>query len=309
MTNELKKTNRVGALLPIFFVVTPALVAMRAYACLKNMDDFGYFSGNLALISNIIFAVFSIIFLTHAFTHQKKDSVPRESFLNYATYIPSGVLAVATAFGIYEISRSFFISYVPGTALNFQKIIKIAAAVLGLCTIASLVINTVTEKRYSQLKGAFSIGAVMFFALYCINIYFDTTTAANSQQKVLAFLSMIFAAVFFLYETRTHLGRPKWHSYVAFGLISAMFSLYTSIPALIYYFSRGNLIPGSTLIELAIILSLGFYVMIRVVLIAYAPEDELCDLALDILNVAHKREDDKVALARVNNNLKEESEG
>ena len=87
-----------------------------------------------------------------------------------------------------------------------------------------------------------------------------------------------------------------------------MISLYTAIPALIYYFVRGNLIPGSTLIELAIILALGFYVAIRVVLIAFAPEDELCDLALDILNNAHRRADEKAALAR-ENNLKEESEG
>ena len=308
MTNELKKNNRVGALLPIFFVVTPALVAMRAYACLKNMDDFGYFSGNLTLISNIILVVFSLVFFAHALTRNKKDSVPRESFLSYATYIPSGALVVAISFGIYELSASFFKTFNPAAALNFQEIMKILAAVLGLCTIASLLINAIMEKRYSQLKGGFSMAAVMFFAVYCINIYFDTSTAANSQQKVLAFLSMILAAVFFLYETRTHLGHPKWHSYVAFGLISAMISLYTAIPALIYYFVRGNLIPGSTLIELAIILALGFYVAIRVVLIAFAPEDELCDLALDILNDAHKREDEKASLAR-ENNLKEESEG
>ena len=308
MTNEQKKTNRVGALLPIFFVVTPALVAMRAYACLKNMDDFGYFSGNLTLISNIVLALFSLIFFTHAFTHHKKDSLPKESFLSYATYIPSGALAVAIAFGIYELLQPFFAVDNPFAALNYQENIRILTAVLGLCTIASLLLNAIIEKRYSQLKGGFSIASVMFLAAYCINIYFDASTAANSQQKLLSYFSMIFAAVFFLYETRIHLGRGKWHGYAAFGLISAMISLYTSIPALIYYFSRGILIPGSTLIQLAIICALGFYVMVRVILIACAPEDEMSDLAIDILDSAHRRQSAKDVLAR-ENNLKEESQG
>lgn len=308
MINEQKRTNRIGVRLPVFFVVTPALVATRAYACLKNMDDFGYFSGNLCSISNVILALFALIFFTHAFTHNKKDSVPKESFMSYATYIPAGTLAVAIAFGIYEILQSFFAASNSFETINYPQIVEILTAVFGLCTIISLLLNAIIEKRYSQLKGAFSIAVVAFLALYCIKIYFDSSTVANSQQKILTYLSPIFAAAFFLYETRAHLGRQKWHSYSAFGLIAAMISLYTSIPALIYYFSRGMLIPGSTLIDLAIIFALGFYITARVILIAYAPEDEMSDLAIDILDSAHKREAQKSALAR-ENNLKEESKG
>jgi hypothetical protein len=52
-------------------------------------------------------------------------------------------------------------------------------------------------------------------------------------------------------------------------------------------------------------LTAAVYVTVRVSLLAFAPEDEVCDLADSILDMAHRRATKNVPHARVNN-LKEE---
>ena len=292
MSNIKSKTNRIGFFLPLFFLIAPVLVTLRSLACIDDMDEggIGYFGDSLLLnIGNAALAVFTIIFFTHAFSHNRKDSVPRESFCNTPTYIASGVLGVAIPFAIYELITSLLGEDGKIVSIEGEKIIFTVAAALGICVPAFLLLNLIIEEKHSQIKAAFGIASSLFFTAYGICVYFDNSVAANMQQRILTVLSLIFTAVFMLYEARIPLGHSKWHSYAAFGLIASLSLLYSSIPSLVYYIVKGVPVPGATLIQLGVSVAAAFYITVRVCLLAFAPEDEVCDLADSILDMVHKR--------------------
>ncbi len=308
MSNTKKRTNRIGFFLPLFYLAAPALVTLRSIACISDIDEggLGYFgSSTLMLVSNIAVAVFALIFFTHAFSHNRKDSVPRESFCNTPTYIASGALGVAIPFAIYELAAPLFSEDGKIAAIEGERIVFILAAVLGACIPAFLLLNVIVEKKHSQIKAALGIATSLFFTTYGICVYFDRSVAANMQQRILTVISLILTAVFMLYEARIPLGHSKWHSYAAFGFIAALSLLYSSVPALVYYVAKGTVIPGITLIQTGISVAAALYVILRVSLLAFAPEDEICDLADSILDMAYRRSKNSKPLAR-ENNLKEE---
>lgn len=312
MTNLQKRKNRVGFYLPLFLITVPATVVMRTIAYLNNLNAQEHsIDSSLVLVANISLAFFTAIFLLHSASHSRNDSVPQESFSNYTTYISSGLLSVSVIFAVYELLSKSIPSVInslnTGAAISFGDIGIIASATLGIATAVSFLVNLLIEKKYSQIRALFGIFTTLFFSLYAICSYIDSSSAINVQQKSLTVLSLIFGSVFFLYETRISIGRSKWHSYVAFGLSSAALLYYTSIPAIIYYFTTGSLTPGSSLIQLIVMLALAIYVTLRVFLIAYAPEDEISELTDAILDMVHERNKNCASLALVNT-LKEEND-
>lgn len=308
MTNPQKSKNRVGFYLPLFAIAVPLTVALRTIAYLNNLNAQGHFEEkSLVLAANIITAFFSIIFLLHSFSHHRNDSTPEEGFSNYLTYVPSGLLSATVIFAVYELTHPVISAIAKGEVLHINEALTIAAAILGIAMAASFLINALIENRHSQLRASFGIFTALFLSLYSICIYLDSSVAANVQQRSLTIISLILAAAFFLFEVRISIGRSKWHAYVAFGLSSATLLYYASIPALVHYFAKGTLVPGSSLIQLIAMLTLGIYATCRVFLIAYAREDEVSEVADAILDMAHERQKKKDALARVNI-LKEEKE-
>ncbi len=312
MTKPHQRKNRVGFYLPLFFISAPIIVTLRTIAYLKDMNEYGHFGGSsLVLAANITTAVFTILFLLHTFSHHRNDSVPQEGFFNYSTYVPSGILAVATTFVVYELVASivpvFKLISAGKATLSIASIITLVAAVMGIASVIAILLNILIENKHSQLKSLFGIFTVLFLALFSLNIYFDMSSAANVQQRSLTVLSIIFAATFFLFETRTSLGRSKWHAYVGFGLSSAILLYYASIPALVYYFVKRSIVPGSSIIQLLFMLALAIYITARVFLLAYAQEDEICELTDGILDMVHERNKKSESLARLNS-LKEDND-
>lgn len=291
MTNTHDKINRVGFLLPLFYLVTPTLVALRSIACINDIDadGMGYFGDStLMKACNIAVLIFSIIFSLHVFTKNKKDSLPRESFSNTPTHITSGMLGAAIILAIYELISPFITSGAP-VKIATSDVIVIASAALGAAAPVFLLLNAIAEKKHSQARAALGIATSLFFTSYGACVYLDTSVAPNMQQRILTILALVVAAIFMLHETRIPLGHSRWHSYVAFGLIASLLLSYSAIPALVYYVARGAVIPGATLTQLALSTTAAIYVLTRVTLIATAPEDETCDLAESILDMAHKR--------------------
>ena len=289
MTHEIKVKNRLGAYLYIFSAGLISTVVMRCVACFRDLDiPSGYFNNKgLITAADITMVAFMLILFLHTFSHANSDSTPKEGFANASTYIPLGGLAVAVLFLSFELAKECFVgspafSDVPGT-------VKLIAAILGLLSAATFTMNILIEKKLSQLRGAFSILTVLFFAMYSINVYFSTEMPANSPSKILSEFAFLFTAIFFLYETRISIGRSKWHSYTAFGLIATLILSYTAVPTLILYiFKGGALIVGSAT-ELAAMLMLAIFIGARTMLITFAPEDEVCELADNIIDIAYER--------------------
>ncbi len=292
MSNTKKRSNRIGFLLPLFYLIAPTLATLRSLASINDIDSggIGYFGDSVLMnVCNVATAVFTVVFFTHAFSHYRKDSLPHESFCNTPTYVTSGVLGVAICFAIFELVSSLFDENGELMKIEGERIIFLVAAILGLASLIFLIINSLIEEKHSQIKAALGIATSLFFTAYGICVYFDKSVAANIQQRILTVLALIFTAAFMLYEARIPLGRSKWHSYAAFGLMAALALFYAGVPAFVYYVAKGALMPGTTLIQMGIILASAIYVTARVSLMAFAPEDEICDLADSILDMAHRR--------------------
>jgi hypothetical protein len=299
MNDTNKTTNRIGFLLPFFYITAPAMAVLRSVACVKDMAETGYFNEHsLITISNITLAILAIIFSTHAFSHNRNDSVPKESFCNPPTYIASALLAVGISFAIYELAISLLDEKGQIREIVSSDIIVIISAALGAASLLFLLLNAIIEAHHSQIRASLGIAASLFFSTYAVCIYFDNSTSINMQHRILNIISLTLMAVFMLYETRIPLGHSKWHSYVAFGFVAALLLSYTSIPAIVYYIVNRSVIPGTTIIQICLSLASAIYAITRISIIAFAPEDESCDLADSILDIVHLRKQKSSSHAR-----------
>lgn len=299
MNDTHKTTNRIGFLLPFFYITAPTMVVLRSVACVKHMAETGYFNNySLITISNIALAILAIIFSTHALSHNRKDSVPKESFCNPPTYIASALLAVGVSFAIYELIISLLNEKGQIREIVSSDIIVIISAALGIASLLFLLLNAIIEAHHSQIRAAFGIAASLFFSTYAVCIYFDNSTSVNMHQRILNIISLTLMAIFMLYETRIPLGHSKWHSYVAFGFAAALLLSYTSIPAIVYYIVNRSMIPGATIIQICLSLASAIYAVTRISIIAFAPEDETCDLVDSILDIAYQRKQKSSSRAR-----------
>ena len=86
-------------------------------------------------------------------------------------------------------------------------------------------------------------------------------------------MAYLFCAMFFLFEARISLGRQKWNIYAAFGLAASALCLYSSLPSLITYFIKGELVSAS-LEENLLTLSLFIFITTRLAVTAMLPEDK-----------------------------------
>lgn len=85
-------------------------------------------------------------------------------------------------------------------------------------------------------------------------------------------MAYLFAAVFFLYETRLSFGREKWRPYIAFGFISATICAYSSIPSLIFYVVKREVTQNS-IYELVLTFALFIFISSRLLLVSRLTED------------------------------------
>ena len=299
MNDTNKTTNRIGFLLPFFYITAPIMATLRSVACIKNMAETGYFNDhNLITISNIAITILAIIFSTHALSHNRKDSSPKETFCNPPTYISSALLATGISFAIYELTILLLDEQRHIREIASSDIFIIISLVAGVASLFFLLLNAIIDTHHSQIRAALGMAASLFFSAYSICICFDNSTSVNMHQRILNIISLSLMAVFMLYETRIPLGHSKWHSYVAFGFMAALLLIYTSIPAIVYYIANRIIIPGTTIIQMCLALTSAIYAITRVSILAFAPEDETCDLADSILDMVHRRKQNKDSRAR-----------
>jgi hypothetical protein len=144
-------------------------------------------------------------------------------------------------------------------------------------------------------RADFGIVTVVFLAVYVIYLYFNNDQPINSPGKILDQITLLFAAVFFLYETRLSIGREKWRAYIAFGFIAAILSAYSAIPSLIYYFARGTEVTGSVY-EMILTASLCVFITARLFITGVLIPDTVSPFAT-IFKMASEARSEEIAPA------------
>ena len=269
-------SKSLGIYLAIMLLLTSVATALRTIACVTELDyASGFFNDkSLINIANIIITVTVLGMFTYLFAASRIKL--HASFSTGATYIPTGVLGVASAFfGAKVLSYAMNIetNHIFAKEMiylqNAAKIIGILAAVLAFISIAHHFFNAFIIESKTEIRAYFAISSITFLALYSMLIYLDPTLAIGESTKVLRLTAFLFASIFFLYEARISLGREMWRIYTTFGLIAASLSAYASIPAIVTYYVKDALVSSAsskslvTIEEYIVLFALFLFIVAR----------------------------------------------
>ena len=282
-------SNKLQKYLPVLAVVTPIAIVLRTIACLLNFSfESHYFTQKpVFYAANYLVVAAVIFFLSYPiFTKSTKSYIA--SFSTPATYVPAGICGAAVLFfGVNLITAK----QPPKSALNAAIVgpLQTAVGIIAVVAVSYFILNAFITSPPSVLRSAAGCISVLTVSLYAAYLYFDTTLPMNAPNKIVDQTAFLSCALFLLYETRISLGRGKWRLYPAFGLISALLCAYSSVPALIVYIVRSELISRS-LYENIFIFSMGLFVTFRLILAAFAREDKGSPFVLAAKDAAEKRQ-------------------
>ena len=296
-------SKRLGLYLAIVLLLTAAATSLRTIACMKMLDyETGFFTNKtLITIADVIIVVAVLGSLSYLLVAQRIKL--RASFSTSATYVPTGVLAVATAFFAARVfSYASSISIYPVFPVTMSQMASIArflgilTAILAFLSIAHHFLNAFLTESKAELRAYFAMATVMFLALYSMIIYLDPTLTIGDSSKVLRLITFIVSALFFLYEARISIGREMWRIYTAFGLASAALCAYTSIPGIITYYTSKNLISANneyslvSIEEYLLILALFIFIVARLCVALSIREEKENELIKALADYAENRE-------------------
>jgi len=311
------KAKLFGIYLPVFVVLLTASLVLRTVALFLDFNfDTGYFiEKTLSSISDYITVAACIFFLTYIFT-ARRDMKLIPDFTSPATYVPTGIVTAALAFVICVLIQKAryikeYIDVLGGYAPNYKPaleemalqrrflIIVVVTAVFAVLSIVHFVLTALIEKNSSTKRAAYGIFTVLFLSIYGLYLYFDPNLPINVPNKILDQMVYLLAAVFFLYETRLSLGREKWRPYIAFGFISSFVGFYSSLPAIIVYFGKGEVlangvyqteIVANSIYESVLTFALSAFILSRILLTGELIEDKPSATVASLLQFADARD-------------------
>ncbi len=267
----------------ILMLVTAAAVALRTVACLNDLEyRFGIFgSYTLITASGICAALGVLILFSYIFFSDKISAVP--TFSSPSTYMPTALVAIALIF----LSVALLSVKAPLDAA--PRGLVVTCGILALVAVLHFFLNAFLTEAHTELRGYFSLASVIFLALYSAYLYFESTLPVNAPNKLVDQLAYLFSALFFLYEARISLGRERWRPYVAFGLIAALLTAYSSVPSLIVYFAKGQIISNS-IEENILTLTLFIFICARIFMVAALKESTESSAIIGMRTFAKRRE-------------------
>ena len=296
-------SKRLGIYLAIMLLSTSVATALRTIACINVLDyDSGFFNDkSLITAANIIITATVIGMFTYLFVASRIKL--RANFSTGATYIPTGVLGVASAFlGAKILSYAMNIEQYRIFARemiylqNVAKAIGTLAAILAFVSIAHHFLNAFIVESKTEVRAYFAISSITFLALYSMLIYLDPTLAIGESSKVLRLTAFLLASIFFLYEARISLGREMWRIYTTFGLVAASLCAYVSIPAIVTYYVKGALVSSAsskslvTIEEYIVLFALFLFIVAKLYVTISLHEEKENAFIKALANYANDRE-------------------
>ncbi|MBQ8302005.1 MAG: hypothetical protein IJX97_00450 [Clostridia bacterium] len=291
MTKSAKKT-----LIYITALITVGLICViiRTAALFTELDSEAIYFNNdtLITVSSALSVAFALFCISYIFVADKDLSLSA-SFDNAETYVPSGLVSVALVFMsmdmLGKIVKDYGSVFSKANFSSVPSVLMLLVAVLAPVCIVNFFLNSFLERKENRSRAAFCMSCVAFLSIYAAYLYFSTALPMNAPNKIVDQMAYLALAVFFLYETRISLNRATWRPYIAFGLIAAHLSAYSSIPALIYYFASGVSISESVA-ESILTLTLSIFVTFRLLLTIKLSPTNLNPTAEAILMMSKNRE-------------------
>lgn len=294
-------SKRLGLYIAAMLILTSVATTLRTIACVTQLDyASGFFTDkSLIRISDIIICI--TVFGMFSYVLAATSVKLRASFSTGATYVSTGILAVATVFlGMkvisYVISGARYPLLSVKTLTDPTTVLGIITAILACLSVAHHFFNAFITDAKADVRAYFAMATVAFFTFYALIVYLDSSIAISDTGKILRQTAFLLCAIFFLFETRISLARESWRLYAAFGLIAASVSAYASVPAIITYYINGHIVSyakGSLAsIEEAVLLLTAFiFILSRLILTATLREEKENELIKVLKNYANDREE------------------
>ena len=288
---EMKKANKLIDLYTFaILLLTAAAVALRTVAHFLDYNEVTKHFNDKTLFTLSACLIVLGVALAATFFLTVKEKINLVASSNTPlTYVPSGALTVSLVFmGFNSLAgvRSF-----SSTALVLLRYISIGASVFAFIAAIFFFFNVLNLKRESIYKSALCICVVIFLTLYASFIYFNKQNhPTNAPVKIIDQMAYLFAAVFFVYETRITLGRAFWKPYIFFGLVTASLCAYSAIPSIILYIARGEILSLS-ITESVLTLTLFVFALSRVLLTKKLPGADKCKAAALASSYTESREE------------------
>ncbi len=304
----MKKLRTIDIYTIPLFIVSLAAAILRSVALLTSFNSVTmHFDDNVAIFMGGIIVALSVVgFLSYLIFGEKEQKLIDRND-NAASYIPAGIVSTALIFmGANNIMMSF-----SGYSQKMLSTLALVSGVLAILSAVSFFLSVFIERRDNLYKAAFSLCVVFFLAVYAILLYFNKEIhPTNSPNRLIDELAYLSAAIFFLYESRIPLGRAKWRGYVSFGLIATLLCSYSSIPALVLYFVKGQIISES-LVESILTLTLAIFICSKVMQTKKLTPDVECETAQSIVSLATARAEEIEELhksSRAQDDINEEND-
>ena len=251
------KQRKLRIYLFLFSFMTIIATTLRTIASFTQLNEYGYYSDGLFPASAYLVAIGVLLMLSYAVIY-RADSQKQAHFGGPLTYAPGVPLALCLVLlGITFLQKK--------AAAPMGRALFLLIALLAIAGALYFLLAVLQEQKLSNLRAIFSMACTLFLILYAGYLYFDAALPINAHTKICDQTAYVFAAVFFLFETRISLGREKWPLYTAFGLVAATLTAYSAIPSLLVYLFDGRTISNS-IEETLVTLFLFAYILCRTVL-------------------------------------------
>ena len=287
----MKKANKLIDLYTIaLLLLTSAAVTLRTVAHFLEYNDITKHFNDKTLFTISAWLIVGGVLLCSSFFLTAREKIDLASSSNTPlTYIPSGIVTVALVFmGFNSMSE---IRELSSTTFSLLRYLSIATSLFAFVAAVFFFFNVLNLKRESIYKSILCICVVIFLSVYATFIYFNKQNSpTNAPSKIIDQMAYLFSAVFFVYETRITLGRALWKPYIIFGLIASSLCAYSSIPSIILYIARGDIISLS-ITESILTFTLFIFAISRVWLTKKLPAMERCNTATLVTNHAEAREE------------------
>lgn len=285
--------KRFGKLIDLYLLTLILLgtiaLALRTVACFADWNSVtGHFDSNVIIsVANVSLIAAMLLFATYPLLADKDNRKIASSGTPHS-YIPSGMLAIALLFASFERLSARAMPEMADNAV--LRALALIIFILGILSAVFFFLSVLIEKNEDLIKAIFGMALVVFCAVSAAYLYFDKSLLpTNSPVKIVDMMAYLFAAMFFLFETRIALGRAIWRAYVPFGLWAAILTAYSSVPTLIYYAVSGDCISGSPY-ECALLLTMSLFISARIFMTRQLHSVGACDAARCIETLAAKRE-------------------
>ena len=287
----MSKRYRLGVYFPMLIIGIIVTTVLRVVASIFDFDFvYGYYYGSTVFnVSVWLTVAFSVLLMSFAF-FPSKSKEPEVAFATPSIYFPSAFICIGlvfTALGLFLKSKDA--PTVGSTVFSIPiNTVALIGGILALASAVYFVLACILTEEKNDLRAWFGMVTVLFLVVYATYLYFNTDLAINAHVKVIDQLSYVFAAIFFLYETRISLGRGAWRLYVSFGMVSALLCAYSAIPTLVTYFVKGQLLSDS-LHESVMTVSILVFIISRLIQAAISRERGSSKTALSIKEASEAR--------------------